>query len=83
MNTCNIFLVSFIKLMNTIISFTNELFSFVTNLYNNTQFSVGGFVGLSGLLLGNDKLHKAQTQWVGGAWSNLDFFSMFLASFYY
>ena len=35
------------------------------------------FVCLSGLLLGNDKVHKAQTRWVGGAWFNLDFMSNF------
>ena len=50
-------------------------------LYNNMQFSVCGFVGLfvclSRLLLGNGKTHKAQTRWVGGAWSNLDFLSNF------
>ena len=41
------------------------------------------FVCLSGLLLGNDKVHKVQTRWVGGAWSNLDFMSNFLVSCYY
>ena len=29
-------------------------------------FSLCLFVCLSGLLLGNDKVHKAQTWWVGG-----------------
>ena len=33
------------------------------------------FVCLSGLLLGNDKV---QTQWMVGAWSNIDFLSNFL-----
>ena len=33
------------------------------------------FVCLSGLLLGNDKV---QTQWMVGAWSNIDFLSIFL-----
>ena len=41
-----------------------------------TQFSVGWFVCLSGLLLWNGKAHQAQTRWVGGAWSNLDFWGI-------
>ena len=35
------------------------------------------FVCLSGLL-GNDKHDKVQTQWMVGAWSNIDFLSNFL-----
>ena len=48
---------------------------------HNSLF-VGFWVGLSGLLLGNGNLHGAQTWWVGGAWSNLDFLRIFLASCY-
>ena len=40
------------------------------------------FVGLSGLLR-NDRAHVTQIWWVGGAWSNLEFLSNFLANCYH
>ena len=51
----------------------------VYNIIRNSLF-MGLFVCLSGLLLGNGKAHKAQTRWVGEAWSNLRLFKALLGS---